>query len=255
MRPRDADPPKGTPPREKLESATAALLDRAAKLQRAIYAEGKHALLVVLQARDTGGKDGTVKDVFGALNPAGCVVTSFKEPTPLETRHDFLWRVHHAVPAHGIVGVFNRSHYEDVIAVRVQKLVPKAVWRSRYAAINDFERLLVDNGTTILKLFLHISRDEQRSRLRARLEKPAKNWKFNERDLIARAQWDDYTAAYREALARCTTPAAPWYVVPSNKKKVRNFLVAQLLVATMERLKPRLPRANAALLADLTKIS
>jgi PPK2 family polyphosphate:nucleotide phosphotransferase len=247
-------PPAGTPKGEALETATARLLLRLETLQAALLAEGRRALLVVLQARDTGGKDGTIRKVLGACSPQGLRVTSFARPTEIELAHDFLWRVHREVPARGMVGVFNRSHYEDVLAVRVRELVPEAVWRPRFQQINDFERLLAESGTTVVKLFLNISREEQGERLRARLGDPEKNWKFEEGDIEDRARWDLYTAAYEEAIVRCSTPEAPWYVVPADKKRARDFLVAQILVETLERMDPQYPRADERVLGLLEKI-
>jgi PPK2 family polyphosphate:nucleotide phosphotransferase len=211
------------------------------ELQDALYAEGRRALLIVLQGRDTSGKDGTIRKVFGPLDPLGITVTGFKAPTPVELAHDYLWRIHQAVPSRGTIGVFNRSHYEDVLVVRVHELVPEAVWRARYDQINQFERILSENGVTILKFFLHISRDEQRERLRARLEDPTKYWKFSAGDLKERERWDDYTSAYEEALARTSTAVAPWYVVPADKKYVRDLLVAQVVVDAMERMDLKYP--------------
>ena len=211
------------------------------ELQDVLYAEGKRALLVVLQGRDTSGKDGTIRKVFGPLDPLGIVIASFKAPTPLELAHDFLWRVHQAVPPKGTIGVFNRSHYEDVLVVRVHQLVPEAVWRARYDQINRFERILTENGVTILKFFLHISRDEQRERLLARLEDPTKYWKFAEGDLKERDRWDDYTSAYEEALTRTSTEDAPWYVVPADKKYLRDLMVAQVVTDTLERMDLKYP--------------
>ena len=211
------------------------------ELQDALYAEGRRALLIVLQGRDTSGKDGTVRKVFGPLDPLGITITSFKVPTPVELAHDFLWRVHQAVPPKGTIGVFNRSHYEDVLVVRVHGLVPEPVWRARYEQINQFERILTENGVTILKFFLHISRHEQRERLLARLEDPTKYWKFSPGDLKERERWDEYTSAYEEALSRTSTAAAPWYVVPADKKYLRDLLVAQVVADTLERMDPRYP--------------
>ena len=247
-------PPEGTPKGEELEAATAALLGRLEALQGALLAEGRRALLIVLQARDTGGKDGTIRTVFGAFSPQGVRVTSFGRPTELELAHDFLWRVHQETPPRGMVGVFNRSHYEDVLAVRVRELAPESVWRLRYQQINDFERLLSESGTTVVKLFLNISRDEQAERLRARLDDPTKNWKFEEGDIDDRARWDGYTAAYGEALARCSTLWAPWYVVPADKKKARNYLVAEIVAAVLERMNPRYPRADERVIGLLDRI-
>ncbi len=210
-------------------------------LQTALYAEGKRALLVVLQARDGAGKDSTIRRVFGRLNPLGCSVTAFKVPTPLELRHDFLWRVHRAVPPKGTVGIFNRSHYEDVLVVRVHGLVPESVWRPRYELINQFEHLLVRDGVTILKFFLHISKAEQLERLRDRLDDPAKYWKFNPTDLGERDRWDDYTGAYHDVLERTSTPEAPWYVVPADQKLPRDVMIARVVVEALEAMNPQFP--------------
>jgi len=223
--------------REELEKLT----DRMDALQRALYAEGTRALLVVLQGRDASGKDGTLRKVFAPLDPLGVTATSFKVPTELELRHDFLWRVHLAAPPRGTIGVFNRSHYEDVLVVRVRKLAPEPVWRPRYDQINRFERLLIDNGTVIVKFLLHISREEQRQRLAERLEDPEKYWKFNAGDLQERELWDDYTEAYREMLTRTSTAEAPWYVVPADDKPARDVLVARTVTETLEAMNPRYP--------------
>ncbi len=239
---RDARRPKGVPRGDELKKKTNALLERLGELQERLYAESKRSLLVVLQGRDTCGKDGTIRRVFDALNPQGCIVTTFKQPSELEVRHDYLWRVHHAIPAKGAIGIFNRSHYEDVLVVRVRGLVPRAVWTKRYQQINEFERMLSENGVTILKFFLHISREEQNERLHARLDDPSKQWKFSEGDLGERELWGGYTSAYRDALRRCSTPWAPWYVVPADKKKTRDFLVAQVVVDTLTRMAPRYPK-------------
>ena len=224
-----------------LKRRLAELSDRLDELQTALYAEGRRSLLVVLQGRDGAGKDGAIRGVFGPLDPQGVSVTSFKVPTSEELAHDFLWRVHRAVPAKGTVGVFNRSHYEDVLVVRVDGLVPESVWRPRYDQINAFERLLTDNGVTILKFFLHISREEQRTRLLARLHEPDKYWKFDDGDLEKRRQWDEYTEAFEEMLARTSTAWAPWYVVPSDRKPVRDVLIAEVVLDTLERMHPRFP--------------
>jgi len=211
------------------------------ELQCRLYAEGRQQLLVVLQATDTGGKDGTIRDVFSGINPQGVRVTSFKAPTAQERKHDFLWRIHQAVPAAGMIGVFNRSHYEDVLIVRVDQLVPQDVWEPRYATINQFEHLLLQANTRILKFFLHISRDEQKERLESRLQQPRKHWKFNIDDLKKRGQWDDYRNAYQDMLARCTTTEAPWYVVPADQKWYRNLVVAQTVVQTLRSMDPQYP--------------
>ena len=236
-----AAPPHGAPSKEDALARVAKLTDRMDKLQEPLYAEGKRALLVVLQGRDTSGKDGVIRRVFGPLNPQGFTVASFKAPTPLELAHDYLWRAHQAVPPRGGIGVFNRSHYEDVLAVRVHLLVPESVWRPRYEQINQFERMLFENGVTILKFYLHVSREEQRRRLLARLEDPTKYWKFSSGDLGERDRWDAYTEAYEEVLARTSTATAPWYVVPADEKWLRDLLVAEVVAETLERLDPKYP--------------
>ena len=222
---------------QELEQLTA----RLDGLQRRLYAEGTRAILVVLQGRDASGKDGTMRHVFGPLDPLGVAATSFKAPTAEELRHDFLWRIHRAAPARGTIGVFNRSHYEDVLVVRVRRLVPESVWRPRFEQINLFERILVENGTVVVKFLLHISREEQRERLMARLEDPEKHWKFDAGDLAERLLWDEYTEAYREVLLRTSTAPAPWYVVPADGKRVRDVLIARTLVETLEGMDPRWP--------------
>lgn len=236
--------PSATFGHEKEAAATElqAGLDRLTDLQDRLWAEARHPVLVVLQGIDTAGKDGTIRHVMSAFNPMGCTVTSFKVPTPPELAHDYLWRVHQRTPAKGEIGIFNRSHYEDVLVVRVHELVPKDVWSKRFDQINAFERLLVEEGTTILKFFLWISRDEQRERLQARLDEPDKRWKFRLGDLDERKRWDDYVAAYDDALSRCSTDAAPWYVIPSNRKWFRNLAVAEILADAIDDLKPRYPK-------------
>jgi PPK2 family polyphosphate:nucleotide phosphotransferase len=216
-------------------------LDRLTGLQDRLWAEAKHPILIVLQGIDAAGKDGTVRHVMTAFNPMGCMVTSWKAPTPVELAHDYLWRIHRQMPGKGEIVVFNRSHYEDVLVVRVHDLVPKEVWSRRYDQINAFERLLVEEGTTILKFFLYIDRDEQRARLQARLDDPSKRWKFRLGDLEERKRWDDYTAAYEDMLERCSTDDAPWYVIPANRKWFRNLAVAEILADTLDDLKPRYP--------------
>jgi PPK2 family polyphosphate:nucleotide phosphotransferase len=218
-------------------------------LQSALYAESKRALLIVLQGRDASGKDGTVGHVCSAFNQQGCTVASFKQPSAVELAHDYLWRVHQKVPARGIVGVFNRSQYEDVLAVRVHRLAPRAVWIKRYAQINAFEQMLVANGTVILKFFLHISKAEQRKRLLERVKDPAKNWKVSASDLADRQKWGEYTVAYQDVLSRCSTPWAPWYLVPADDKAARNYLVSGVILATLKRMAPQFPRGNARILA------
>ncbi len=226
------------------EAATADLAAELAGLQERLYAEARQSLLVVLQAIDAGGKDGTIRSVFRGLNPASCRVASFKVPSEEERSHDFLWRVHAKTPAAGEVVVFNRSHYEDVLVVRVHELVPEAVWRPRYDLINGFEANLAAAGTRIVKLFLHISKDEQAERFQDRLDDPAKRWKFRKGDLEERARWDDYMAAFEEALSRTSTEAAPWYVVPADRNWYRNWAVSRILVETLQDMDPNYPPAE-----------
>jgi PPK2 family polyphosphate:nucleotide phosphotransferase len=227
--------------KEKVVEKNAALQARVGELQELLYAEHKHRLLIVLQGMDTSGKDGAVRKVMSEVSPQGLRVVSFKKPTETELAHDYLWRVHKEVPASGEVVVFNRSHYEDVLVVRVHSLVPEAVWRKRYEQINEFERMLAESGTTILKFFLHISAEEQRERLQARLDDPTKRWKFQHGDLAERKLWDQYMAAYEEALQRTSTKLAPWYVVPANRKWVRDHVLGSILVRTLESLKMKYP--------------
>lgn len=212
------------------------------ELQELLYAEHKHALLVVLQAMDAGGKDSTISRVFGPLNPQGCRVTSFKAPTSMELDHDFLWRIHQAAPRCGNIHIFNRSHYEDVLITRVKNLVPEKVWRKRYEHINAFEKLLHDEGTAIVKIYLHISKDYQRQRLQRRLDRPDKHWKFAPDDLVERARWDDYREAFEDAMEHCSTKYAPWYVIPAERRWYRNLLVAQVLIDTLQSLKMEFPK-------------
>jgi PPK2 family polyphosphate:nucleotide phosphotransferase len=225
----------GVDKRKHAESAFAADAAELAGLQERLYAEGTRRVVLLLQGMDTCGKDGTVKHVVGQVNPAGLRITSFKKPTEEELRHDFLWRIRDALPGPGFLGIFNRSQYEDVLIVRVHDLAP---WQGRHEEINRFE---ADAGVTWVKCMLHISSDEQRERLLARLEDPRKRWKFNEGDLAERAHWDDYAVAYQDALERCDTDAAPWYVVPADRKWYRNWAVQQLLLETLRELDPRYP--------------
>jgi len=204
-----------------------------AELQELLYAAGKHSVLLLLQGLDTSGKDGTVKRVLQEVNPIGCHIRAFKAPTDAELAHDFLWRVHAEVPAKGELGVFNRSHYEDVLVVRVHELVPEEVWRKRYRQINDFERLLTESGTILIKCYLHISKEEQEERLLAREQEVTKAWKLAVGDWIERRSWDDYIAAYDDALSECSTEEAPWYIIPADKKWYRNLAIAQLLADAM----------------------
>jgi PPK2 family polyphosphate:nucleotide phosphotransferase len=216
--------------------------DQLCELQQRLWAEQQRSLLVVLQAMDAGGKDGTIKHVFRGLNPQGVRVASFKAPAEEELAHDFLWRVHARTPAKGEVGVFNRSHYEDVLIVRVHKLVAKPVWQARYGHINAFESLLGSGGTEVVKIMLHISPDEQARRLQARLKDPTKCWKFRLADLDERKLWDDYMKAYEAAITRTSTATAPWYIVPANHKWYRNWAVSRILIETLERMGPQYPK-------------
>ena len=206
-----------------------------------LYAEDRRALLLVLQGMDTSGKDGTIRTVMTGINPQTFQITAFKQPSEEELDHDFLWRIHKAVPRRGHVGVFNRSQYEDVLVVRVRNLVPESEWKSRYRRINEFEELLVDGGVTLMKCFLHISKDEQRERLQARLDDPSKRWKFSKGDLAERTLWDDYQQAYEAVLSKCNTPLVPWYVVPSDRKWYRNLVVSQIFRETLEKMDPQIP--------------
>ncbi len=227
--------------KKKTREASAALRDELAELQGRLYAESGQSLLVVLQAMDAGGKDGTIRSVFAGVNPQGVKVTSFKAPTDEERAHDFLWRIHPHVPQLGDIVIFNRSHYEDVLIVRVHGLVPKTVWSARYEHITAFEANLADARTRIVKLFLHISREEQRKRLQERIDLPEKRWKFNAGDLAERKRWDDYQAAYRDAIAKTSTPSAPWYVIPGDSNWYRDWAVLTVLVETLRQMNPQYP--------------
>ncbi len=238
---------KGDIERADAEARTRVLNDRLEELQELLYAEGRHKVLVVIQATDTGGKDGTIRHVFDKVNPQGVKVASFKRPTDEELGHDYLWRVHHHTPRSGELTVFNRSHYEDVLVVRVHDIVPEARWSRRYEHINAFERLLADEGTTIVKLFLHISKEEQRERLQSRVDSPHKHWKFDPGDLRERDHWDAYQEAYRVMLERTSTEHAPWYVIPADRKWFRNLLVSEILVATLEALDMAFPEPEAGI--------
>jgi PPK2 family polyphosphate:nucleotide phosphotransferase len=223
------------------------LILRLGVLHNRLWAEAKRSLLLVLQGLDASGKDGTIKHVLTGINPQGCRIVSFKAPTAEELAHDYLWRVHAECPLRGEVGIFNRSHYEDVVAVRVRKLVPDHVWHKRYRHIREFERLLTDEGTTLVKVFLHISPDEQAKRLQERLDDPEKAWKFQRSDLDTRALWTEYQEAYDDALRETSTDWAPWHVVPADHKWVRNIAVAQLLIDALEALDPKLPDPDPGL--------
>ena len=215
-----------------------------AELQHTLFAEGKQSLLVVIQAMDTGGKDGTIRHVFKGVNPQGVKVTSFGKPSEAELSHDYLWRVHQTVPPKGCIGVFNRSHYEDVLVVRVHNYVPQKVWSKRYEQINAFEKTLSESGTRIVKLFLNISKEEQRERLQARIDTPHKRWKFNKADLGERKLWDDYQVAFEAVLSKCSKKAAPWYVIPADRKWARSALISQIIRETLEEMAPQFPEAQ-----------
>ncbi len=221
-----------------------ATLRRITALQELLYAERKHALLIVLQGIDAAGKDGVCWHVIRAMNPQGCSVHGFKQPTAEELSHDFLWRIHKQVPGHGRVAVFNRSHYEDVLVVRVHDLAPKHVWSGRYEAINQFERLLTDNGVTIVKFFLYISKEEQLERFRRRLDDPDRQWKISTSDYAEREHWDTYVAAYEAMLSKCSTEHAPWYVIPSNHKWFRNLATSRIILETLEEMGIKAPEAT-----------
>ncbi len=224
-----------------------AALERIYQLQEMLWAEGEQSLLIVLQAMDAGGKDGTIRHVMRGLNPQGVMVSSFKAPNPTELAHDFLWRIHRRTPGRGTIGVFNRSHYEDVLVVRVKKLVAPEIWEKRYNQINEFEELLCESGTRMLKLYLHISKEEQKERLQARLDNPDKHWKFSTGDLAERKRWDDYMEAFEAMLERCSTECSPWHVIPSDRKWYRNLVVAELVRDTLEDMAPKWPDPESGL--------
>ena len=212
--------------------------------QRRIFVGKKHKVLIVLQGMDTSGKNGVIRNVFRGLNSQTIQVASFEKPTAIELRHDYLWRVHQRVPADGEIVVFDRSHYEDILAVRVNQLKPMSIWEKRYQHINDFEKMLVDEGTTIIKVFLHISKNAQKERLQSRLDDPEKQWKFDESDLIARSRWNDYMKAYEDVFAQTDQPCAPWFIVPSDRKWMRDLIFAEILYQTFSRMHLRLPDLN-----------
>lgn len=228
--------------KEKGLKALQKLSEELQHLQELLYAEGKHKVLIVLQATDSGGKDGTIRRVFEGVNPQGVKVASFKVPTPEELAHDYLWRVHKVTPANGEMVIFNRSHYEDVLVVRVRNFVPKTVWSKRYDQINEFEKILAENGTLILKFFLNISKDEQKERLQARLDDPTKHWKFNLGDLEERKLWDDYQLAYEDVLNKTSTKNAPWFIVPANRKWYRDLVISTALVDALKNLQMQYPK-------------
>jgi PPK2 family polyphosphate:nucleotide phosphotransferase len=244
--------PRTTEGRDLVAKQGSALTEKIAELQERLYAEAKQSLLIILQGMDAGGKDGTIKHVMSNVNPQGCSVTSFKVPTPLERAHDFLWRVHKAVPAHGFIGIFNRSHYEDVLVTRVHGLLDDDLAKLRFRQINDFERMLTENGVTILKFFLHMSRGEQKKRLEARLHDPHKNWKFNPDDLAERKYWRDYVRMYEDAVEHTNKDWARWWIVPSDVKWYRNYVVAMIVAHALKKMDPQFPPPPAGL--DLSKI-
>jgi PPK2 family polyphosphate:nucleotide phosphotransferase len=229
---------------QETKKATAALAKQIDELQDRLYAEGSRALLVILQGTDTSGKDGTIRSVFNATGPLGVTVTPFGVPTKTELAHDYLWRVHAACPRRGTIGIFNRSHYESVLVEKVRNLSPQEAIEQRYDQINDFERLLTETGTTVLKFMLHISKDEQKERLQERLDNPTKHWKFNPGDLEDRTYWDEYQKAYETMLNRCSTRHAPWHVIPADRKWVRNAAIASIVKATLEEMDPQYPKAS-----------
>lgn len=235
--------------REAAEEEFVELREKFVDLQRHLYAEGEQKLLIVLQAIDAGGKDSAIRKMCDGVNPQGVRVTSFKRPSTLELAHDFLWRIHMAVPAKGMIGIFNRSHYEDVLVVRVDNIVSEDVWRPRYETINQFEQHLTATGTTIIKFFLHVSKEEQRERLQDRLDNPDKHWKFEMDDLHKRAQWDEYQQAFEDMLNHCTTKAAPWYVIPADQKWYRNLAIMRVIVDTLQTMNPQYPEAE-----DLSRV-
>jgi PPK2 family polyphosphate:nucleotide phosphotransferase len=240
--------------KEKTKAATLRLIGRLEKLQERLYANGDRALLIVLQGMDSSGKDGTIKSVMSGVNPQGCKVVSFKAPSSEELSHDFLWRVHKKAPSKGEIGIFNRSHYEDVLITRVHKLISDKVAKQRFTRIKDFEELLYENGTIVLKFFLHISKDEQKKRLEERIRDPEKRWKFNEGDLEERKLWKNYMCGFEDAIAATSTDHAPWYIVPANRKWYRNLVVADRVVQALEDMKLKTPPAPAGVNFDTLKI-
>lgn len=243
----DADESEGYKKKKDVKGELKEQRKRIRDLQEKLYAENKQGLLIVLQAMDAGGKDGAIKHVFQGVNPQGCRVSSFKAPNPEESNHDFLWRYHKSAPAVGRLGIFNRSHYEDVLVVRVKDLVPEEVWRPRYELINNFEWNLTQNNISVIKFFLHISKDEQKRRLQRRLDRPDKRWKFSTNDLKERGYWEDYQQAFAEAISETSTDYAPWYVIPANKKWYRNLVIARAIADTLEAMDPQFPPAERGL--------
>lgn len=245
----DLDPAdtSGIADRQQAKRETDAHIQAIDRLAYRMYGEDRRALLLVLQGMDCSGKDGTIRKVMSGINPQCCEVTSFRTPTAEELEHDFLWRIHRMIPRAGNIGIFNRSHYEDVIVVRVEKLFPKSVWKSRFEIINGFEKLLTEGYVTVVKVFLHISKDEQRKRLQERLDDPTMRWKFRLGDLDVRKKWDQYQAAYDDALTKCNTEQAPWHIVPAEHKWYRNLIVSRILHKTLKDMDPQFPPADKAL--------
>ena len=246
----DAEDSLGWDKDHKMKSSLAKTIQKLDSLQYLLYAEHKHALLIVLQGLDAAGKDGTIRHVMSGVNPQGCRVTSFKKPSAEELAHDFLWRIHKAVPPIGDIGIFNRSHYEDVLVTRVHDLVPKDVWSQRYEQINHFERMLEKNNVKVLKFFLHISKDEQKRRFQQRIDDKDRQWKISESDFAERKYWDDYTGAYEETLTKCSTTHAPWYIIPSDRKWFRNLAVSHIIVEALEDMHMKFPAPSV----DVSKI-
>jgi PPK2 family polyphosphate:nucleotide phosphotransferase len=247
LRKRTPDDRAGLAGKAEARQELAKLIEELSLLHNRLYAEAGRSVLLILQGLDASGKDGTIKKVLTGVNPQGCRIVSFKEPTATELAHDYLWRVHLACPERGEIGIFNRSHYEDVVTARVRGLVAEEAWSRRPHHIREFERLLVDEGTTVVKVFLHVSREEQGKRLRERLEDPEKAWKFRRSDLDDRARWDEFMQAYEDAIRETSTEWAPWYVVPADRKWVRNVVVARLLVDALRRIDPQLPAPEPGL--------
>jgi len=229
--------------REEAAGPTEKNLKKLSKLQEVLYAQSKYAVLIVFQAMDAGGKDGAIEHIFSGINPQGCSVASFKAPSHLELSHDYLWRYHMACPQKGMIGIFNRSHYESVLVERVKGIAPKKVWSQRYEQINQFEAMLAAENVVTLKFYLHISKEEQAERLQARLDNPEKNWKFDPGDLVERKRWDDYMDAFEDALGNCSTADAPWYAIPSNRKWFRNWAISDIIVRTLKKLPLEYPKA------------
>ena len=240
----DPDDTLGLKNDEKSQKMLQKLIARLDDLQYLLYASKKYSLLIVLQGIDGAGKDGTIRHVMSGVNPQGCRVTSFKTPSAEEAAHDFLWRIHNAIPDRGEIGIFNRSHYEDVLVVRVHKLVPESIWSRRYKQINHFERILAENNVKILKFYLHISKEEQKKRFQQRLEDRTKWWKLSPTDFQERRYWNDYMDAYEDVLRYCSTPWAPWYIIPANKKWFRNLAVSHIIVKTLEDLNMKFPKPS-----------